>query len=112
MRIAQKLVDEMTTRRTVLAAGGLVFRNNGRLELAVVRLRKYPHWVLPKGKLKANEKCRGAAKREVFEETGHRVSVQEFVGTLAYESSGRQDRSILADGSTTRGDARPIFGRS
>lgn len=76
-------------RRTILAAGGLVFRNNGRLELAVVRLKKYPHWVLPKGKLKPNEKCRGAAKREVFEETGHRVSVREFVGTLVYESSGR-----------------------
>ena len=53
------------------------------------KLRKYPHWVLPKGKLKRNEKCRGAAKREVFEETGHKVAVYEFVGTLAYERSGR-----------------------
>ena len=76
-------------RRTILAAGGLVFRDNGRLEVAVVQLRKYPHWVLPKGKLKRNEKSRRAAKREVFEETGHKVSVYEFVGTLAYESSGR-----------------------
>jgi 8-oxo-dGTP diphosphatase len=77
------------TRRTVLAAGGLVFRHNGRLEVAVVQLRKTPHWVLPKGKLKRNEKSRRAAKREVFEETGHKVLVHEFIGTLAYESSGR-----------------------
>ncbi len=75
--------------RLTLAAGGIVLRDKGRLEIAVVQLRKYPHWVLPKGKLKRNEKPRSAARREVIEETGHKVTVQEFLGTLAYESSGR-----------------------
>jgi 8-oxo-dGTP diphosphatase len=30
-----------------------------------------------------------AARREVLEETGHRVTIHEFLGTLAYEASGR-----------------------
>jgi 8-oxo-dGTP diphosphatase len=75
--------------RLILAAGGVVFRKKRRNEIAVVQLRKYPQWVLPKGKLKRNEKPRTAAKREVVEETGHTVTVQEFLGTIAYESSGR-----------------------
>lgn len=75
--------------RVILAAGGIVFRKKRRAEIAVVQLRKYPHWVLPKGKLKRNEKPRSAAKREAVEETGHKVTVQEYLGAIAYESSGR-----------------------
>lgn len=54
---------------------------------AVVRLRKRNEWVLPKGKLDDGETPRAAAEREVLEETGHDVSVHEFLGTLVYESN-------------------------
>ena len=57
--------------------------------IAVVRLRKRDEWVLPKGKLDDGETPRDAAEREVLEETGHDVSVHEFLGTLVYESGGR-----------------------
>jgi len=57
--------------------------------IAVVRLRKRDEWVLPKGKLDAGETPLAAAKREVLEETGHDVTVHEFLGTLVYEISGR-----------------------
>ena len=57
--------------------------------IAVVRLRKRNEWVLPKGKLDDGETPRAAAEREVLEETGHDVSVHEFLGTLVYESGGR-----------------------
>jgi 8-oxo-dGTP diphosphatase len=57
--------------------------------IAVVRLRKRNEWVLPKGKLDNGETPRDAAEREVLEETGHDVSVHEFLGTLVYESGGR-----------------------
>ena len=57
--------------------------------IAVVRLRKRNEWVLPKGKLDDGETPRDAAEREVWEETGHDVSVHEFLGTLVYESGGR-----------------------
>ena len=52
-------------------------------------MRKRNEWVLPKGKLDDGETPRAAAEREVIEETGHDVSVHEFLGTLVYESGGR-----------------------
>src|SRR5260221_9267583 len=76
-------------RESVLAAGGIVLRQEETPLIAVVRLRKRNEWVLPKGKLDDGETPRAAAEREVLEETGHDVSVQEFLGTLVYESGGR-----------------------
>src|SRR6266404_6616878 len=76
-------------RSPVLAAGGIVLRQGQTPLVAVVRLRKRNEWVLPKGKLDDGETPRAAAEREVIEETGHDVSVHEFLGTLVYESGGR-----------------------
>ncbi len=76
-------------RAPVLAAGGIVLRRERTPLIAVVRLRKRNEWVLPKGKLDDGETPRAAAEREVIEETGHDVSVHEFLGTLVYESGGR-----------------------
>lgn len=75
-------------RTPVLAAGGIVLRQSRPRLIAVVRLRK-GEWVLPKGKLDDGETPRDAAEREVLEETGHDVSVHEFLGTLAYDAGGR-----------------------
>jgi 8-oxo-dGTP diphosphatase len=77
------------SRLPILAAGGIVLRNSGRLQFALVQSRKLGTWGLPKGKLAAGEDAMAAARREVLEETGHRVTVHEFLGTLAYEASGR-----------------------
>jgi 8-oxo-dGTP diphosphatase len=76
-------------RVPVMAAGGIVLRRQQPPLIAVVRLRKRDEWVLPKGKLDQGETPRAAAKREVLEETGHNVTVHEFLGTLAYDSGGR-----------------------
>ena len=73
----------------ILAAGGIVVRGNTRPTVAVVQLRKDGDWVLPKGKLNRGEDAVAAAEREVHEETGHPVTVKEFVGTLCYEVNGR-----------------------
>jgi 8-oxo-dGTP diphosphatase len=75
-------------RTPVMAAGGIVLRREKNPRIAVVRLRKRNEWVLPKGKLDDGETPRAAAEREVLEETGHDVSVHEFLGTLVYESGG------------------------
>ncbi|HEY0329334.1 MAG TPA: NUDIX hydrolase [Rhodopseudomonas sp.] len=72
-----------------LAAGGIVLQNSATPRVAIVRLRKRNQWVLPKGKLDPGETPRQAAEREVLEETGHRVVVHEFIGTLAYNTGGR-----------------------
>jgi len=76
-------------RAPILAAGGIVLRGDRKPQFAVVRLRKPGAWVLPKGKLAADEDALAAARREVLEETGYRVTIHEFLGTLAYEASGR-----------------------
>jgi 8-oxo-dGTP diphosphatase len=73
----------------VQAAGGIVLRRELPTRVAVVRLRKRDEWVLPKGKLDPGETPRAAARREVLEETGHNVTMREFLGTLVYESNGR-----------------------
>jgi 8-oxo-dGTP diphosphatase len=44
--------------------------------------------VLPKGKLYPGERALTAAKREVLEETGHAVSVREFLGSMSYPVEG------------------------
>jgi 8-oxo-dGTP diphosphatase len=77
------------SRVPILAAGGIVLRNDSRPQFAIVRLRKPHSWGLPKGKLAAGEHAMAAARREVLEETGHRVTIHEFLGTLAYEASRR-----------------------
>src|ERR1700684_2275224 len=76
-------------RAPVLAAGGIVLRQEETPLVAGVQLRKRHEWVLPTGKIDDGETPRAAAEREVLEETGHDVSVHEFLGTLVYESGGR-----------------------
>jgi 8-oxo-dGTP diphosphatase len=82
-------VGSEVARMPVMAAGGIVMRREQPPLIAVVRLRKRDEWVLPKGKLDDGETARAAARREVLEETGHNVTVHEFLGTLVYESGGR-----------------------
>ena len=98
-----------------MAAGGIVLRRGATPLIAVVRQRKRNEWVLPKGKLDAGETPRDAAEREVLEETGHDVSVHEFLGTLIHETShftvvagthdyayGQSDCYSLANSSPTK----------
>ena len=59
-------------------------RHGGKPLVAVVQRRRDNAWVLPKGKLKANEKPIAAARREAMEETGADVRVHEFLGVISY----------------------------
>ena len=75
--------------KTIHAAGGIVVRNGARPLIAVVQRAKDEHWVLPRGKLKLNESPLAGARREVIEETGHRVRVRKFLGAITYRARGR-----------------------
>src|ERR1700755_2455085 len=76
-------------RTPILAAGGIVVLEGPRALIALVQRRKDNEWVLPKGKLKPQEKAVAAARREVVEETGHDVRVQEFLGAISYRAGGK-----------------------
>ena len=77
------------TRTPILAAGGIVVRGGREPLIAIVQLRKCNSWVLPKGKLNANESPLAAARREVLEEVGHKVHIHEFLGTMSHEVGNR-----------------------
>ncbi len=76
-------------RKTIQAAGGIVVRNGPRPRIAVVQRSKDDRWVLPRGKLERHENPAAGARREVMEETGHRVKVHEFLGAISYRARGR-----------------------
>jgi 8-oxo-dGTP diphosphatase len=78
------MADSVEAHAPILAAGGIVLREGSRPRIAIVRLRKDKDWVLPKGKICPGERPHVAARREVIEETGHDVSVHEFLGSMAY----------------------------
>jgi len=76
-------------RSPIYAAGGIVVRGRKRRLIAVVQRSKDEAWVLPRGKLKRKEDPIAGARREVVEETGHRVQVHEYLGAITYRARGR-----------------------
>ncbi len=82
---------EDTQQAVIEEAGGLVWRRTGRgAELAVLFDSSQQEWKLPKGHLEPGETRRAAAVREVFEETGCRVRLGSFAGTVKYLTKAGQ----------------------
>jgi 8-oxo-dGTP diphosphatase len=75
----------------VLAAGGVVVRDDGRV--AVIHRPRYDDWSLPKGKLDPGESFEDAALREVEEETGIRCELGDFLHEVTYRD--HKDREKL-----------------
>lgn len=76
----------MMATKTVLAAGGVVWRaRDGAPDVLVVHRPRYDDWSLPKGKLLPDEPELLAAVREVGEEVGADVAVQQRIGTVKYQ---------------------------
>jgi 8-oxo-dGTP diphosphatase len=75
--------------KIIQAAGGIVVRKGARPLFAIVQRSKDDRWVLPRGKLKAAEGAKVGARREVIEETGHRVDVRQYLGAITYRAQGR-----------------------
>ncbi len=76
-------------KAAIHSAGGVVVRKGARPAIAVVKRSKDGHWVLPRGKLKRKERPVVGARREAVEETGHKVSVHDYIGAIVYPSQGR-----------------------
>lgn len=76
--------------KVIQAAGGIVWRETeNQQEIVIVHRHKHNDWSLPKGKLTSGETWKEAALREVMEETGWRVHLNEFAGTISYMCKGK-----------------------
>jgi 8-oxo-dGTP diphosphatase len=102
------MTDSAEARAPILAAGGIVLRVGSRPRIAIVRLRRDKSSVLPKGKLNPGERALAAAKREVMEETGHEVSVHEFLGSMSYPVDGKIKIVQFWHMRATRGPVREL----
>lgn len=74
-------------QRTVLAAGGVVYREgfgNTGPQFLLVHRNRYHDWSLPKGKLNRGESFEEAAAREVLEETGIKGNIGHYLGGVMY----------------------------
>ena len=76
----------------VLAAGGLLVRDDGRV--AVVHRPRYDDWSLPKGKLDAGESFEDGARREVWEETGVRGLIRAELQPVEYVDRKGRDKLV------------------
>jgi 8-oxo-dGTP pyrophosphatase MutT (NUDIX family)/phosphohistidine phosphatase SixA len=75
----------VTRPKGITAAGGVVWRiRESAPEVLVIHRPRYDDWTLPKGKLLPGENDLAAAVREVGEEVGAAVAVQQRIGTIKY----------------------------
>lgn len=75
----------MGTRRTVQAAGALVWRRRKRtVEVLLIHRPRYDDWSWPKGKLERGESLPACAVREVAEETGLQVVLGRPLPPVTY----------------------------
>ena len=74
-----------SSRRIVHAAGALVWREKGGdLQVLLVHRPRYNDWSFPKGKLESGESLCTCAMREVAEETGVQVRLEQPLETIRY----------------------------
>ena len=76
----------------VLAAGGLIVRDDGRI--AVIHRPRYADWSLPKGKLDPGESFEDGAVREVLEETGVRARILGELDATSYVDRKGRDKLV------------------
>jgi 8-oxo-dGTP pyrophosphatase MutT (NUDIX family)/phosphohistidine phosphatase SixA len=79
------MADMPRPAKTIAAAGGIVWRmREAAPDVLLIHRPRYDDWTLPKGKLLPDEPDLIGAVREVGEEVGARVAVQQRVGTVKY----------------------------
>lgn len=75
----------MSEPRSFSHAGGVVIREiEGRREYLLVRAKRSPAWVFPKGHIEGGETPEQGAVREVAEEAGVRAEIVAPAGTAAF----------------------------
>ena len=85
------------SRPVVLAAGGVLWRDDDDPEVALVHRPQYEDWSLPKGKANPGEHLLVTALREMAEETGYRARIGPCLTTVRYRvtsASRPADKSV------------------
>ena len=95
MLLAESRKRGKKSRRVAVSAGGVVWRptgDSGGVEVVLVQTPAQ-RWGLPKGKPNNGERLVETALREVSEETGLRVELDQKIGVMRYSFPG--DRSLI-----------------
>jgi 8-oxo-(d)GTP phosphatase len=83
------------TDTAVYAAGAVVWRLvEGKLHILVIHRTAYADVTLPKGKVDPGEMLAETASREIFEETGIRVSLGVPVGVSRYRMPNKRQKIV------------------
>jgi 8-oxo-dGTP diphosphatase len=83
------------TATAVYAAGGVVWRMvDGKLCVLLIHRTKYRDVTLPKGKVDPGEMLAETAAREIYEETGIRVSLGVPVGVSRYRLPSKRTKIV------------------
>jgi 8-oxo-dGTP pyrophosphatase MutT (NUDIX family) len=92
----------------ILAAGGIVRGAGAHAgKILIVRRSRYGGDIgLPKGKVKGTEDLLATALREVKEETGHDVEIEEYAGTTHYHV-GKRPKAVTYFVMKLSSDAAP-----
>ncbi len=83
---ASQPAPPQVTSTEVRAAGGVLLRRgeDGGDEVLLVHRPRYDDWSLPKGKCEPGETDEACARREVYEETGIRVTLGASLPEVRY----------------------------
>lgn len=83
--------------RAVQAAGGVVYRDsdtNMGPQFLLVHRNRYHDWSLPKGKLDRSESWEDAALREVYEESGIKCTIKDYLGAVSYPTQRARPKVV------------------
>ncbi|MCK2037576.1 NUDIX hydrolase [Microbacterium sp. SSW1-49] len=95
LRQTQEAPRAKWTDKAVYAAGAVVWRLvDGKLRILLIHRTKYRDITLPKGKVDPGEMLAETAVREVYEETGIRVSLGVPVGVSRYVMASRKQKVV------------------
>ena len=83
------------TDTAIYAAGGVIWRLvDGKLKILVIHRTAYVDITLPKGKVDPGETLAETAVREIYEETGIRVSLGVNVGVSRYRMPNKREKIV------------------
>lgn len=95
--VGEKPDDGIQIMQYEKSCGVIIYRDsNDTIEFLVVRSKKNGHWGFPKGHVEEGETEHETAKREVLEETGLEISVNnEFRESICYSPAKHVSKEVV-----------------